>query len=80
MPINVGSRLRAGLARAGPRQGWVPTPWKAPVEGVDLLCRWPGASLGLPASPPGLMQSLPDSSWLGAPGQAWVPGPGGKGF
>lgn len=38
------------------------------------------ARLGLPASPPGLMQSLPASNWPGAPGQAWMPGPGGKGF
>lgn len=71
MPINAGSRLRAGPARAGLGRGAAPPPWKVPVEGVALLCLWwPRASLGLPASPPGLMQSLPDASWLGAPGQA----------
>lgn len=87
MPVKVGSRWWVSTARTGSPPSWVRLQGhgggEAPVEGVEDTAPpylWPGARLGLPAAPPGLMQYLPASIWLGAPGQAWVPGPGGKSF
>lgn len=86
MPINVGLRGRVSTAWQGhPRLGQALSLWQggSSVEGVDDTTPpylWLGAGLGLLASPPELMQYLPAFIWLGAPGQAWMPGPGGKSF
>lgn len=85
MPVNMGSGWLDNAAHTGPGQGWAQRPQGSSCLGSGLPTPpypWSGLGPGrafLPL-PPGLMQSLPACSWLGAPGQAWVPGPGGKGF
>lgn len=82
MPVNVGLRWLTGTSHAGPRQGG-PRGHRGSCGGCGshsppVPVTWGQAGPSIPS--PGLMQSLPASSWLGAPGQAWVPGPGSKGF
>lgn len=81
MPVKRGVEAEVSTAREGPGRGGLPGGGGESRSSSNTCGR---ARLGLPPlpTPPPRADAIPPCLhlWLGAPGQAWVPGPGGKSF